>query len=202
VRVFEQRYRLIEPRIIHFKTIVHSVTEYLISLYTFVLLRKLVYVHASLQKVDAANLKTIILQLTITGRPGKRFYDNMKSQRNQDLDTQELIPPFTIPPGRQCSRARIDKTADKAGNRQVRRGKTSASTQCSSTTSRIDVSLRSSQNGDGEGDKIHRCQVDTPIPGGGIYPSKEMDIAWCCDTKKLTGGAVEHQFSSHVHHHL
>jgi hypothetical protein len=67
----------------------------------------------------------------------------------------------------------------------------SGSTQCSSTTSRIDVSVRGGPNGDGKGDKIHRCQVDTPIPGGGTYPSKEMDIAWCCDTKKLTG-SVRH----------
>jgi hypothetical protein len=64
----------------------------------------------------------------------------------------------------------------------------SGSTTCSSSTSRIDLSKRGGMNGDGKGDRLHRCIHNEVLTGPcTTCPTNYMDIAWCCDTKKMAG---------------
>ncbi|KAL6165128.1 hypothetical protein ACJQWK_08372 [Exserohilum turcicum] len=50
----------------------------------------------------------------------QKIYDNMKDQCRQDIETQEPIPPFIIPPWRHGPKTHIDKSADKARSRHDR----------------------------------------------------------------------------------
>ncbi|KAL6152343.1 hypothetical protein ACJQWK_05935 [Exserohilum turcicum] len=50
----------------------------------------------------------------------QKIYDDMRSQRRQDLEIQEPIPPFITPPWRHGPKTHIDKSADKARSRHDR----------------------------------------------------------------------------------
>jgi hypothetical protein len=54
----------------------------------------------------------------------QRFYNDMKGRRSPGIDTQEPIPPFLIPPGRQGPATDIESKAKRARLRRDKKNDT------------------------------------------------------------------------------